>query len=258
MSEPQARKAQTFRDLHVPGRPLVLHNIWDAGSAVAVAGAGAAALATGSWSVAAAHGYPDGEQLPLDLVLANSARISAAVPTLPLSLDLESGYGATAAAVGETVARAIAAGVVGCNLEDSIVEGGALRPVQAQAARFAAARQAAQAAGIPVFINARCDVFFQSDGAAHDRARVEMALERARAYAAAGADGLFVPGLTDLALIAAIVSASPLPVNIMAGARSPALAELAAVGVARVSHGPGPYRAAMALLQERVRADFGS
>lgn len=255
MNEPQARKAQTFHDLHVPGRPLVLHNIWDAGSAVAVAAAGAAALATGSWSVAAAHGYPDGEQLPLELVLANAARIVAAVPALPLSLDLESGYGANPAAVGATVARAIAAGVVGCNLEDTEVEGGALRPLHVQAARLAAARAAAQAAAIPLFLNARCDVFFQPDAARPERAPVEEALERAQAYAAAGADGLFLPGLSDLTQIAAIVRASPLPVNIMAGAHSPALAELAAVGVARVSHGPGPYRAAMALLTERARAD---
>lgn len=256
MAVSQIQKAQHFRSLHVAGRPLVLHNVWDAGSAVAVAGAGAPAVATGSWSVAAAHGAADGEQLALDLVIANIARIVAAVPEVPVSLDLESGYGATSEQVGQTISRAIAAGVVGCNLEDSDPASGLLRDTAVQSERLAAARRVAAQAGIPFFINARCDVFFQS-GQAHDVAAVDAALARAEAYARAGADGIFLPGLADPALIQACVRRSPLPVNIMAGGKSPPLSQLAAAGVSRVSHGPGPYRAAMALLQRMVRDDPG-
>ena len=248
-------KAQAFRALHTPGRPLVLFNIWDAGSAKAVAAAGAAALATGSWSVAAANGYPDGEQVPLDLALANLRRIVAST-TLPVTLDLESGYGANAEDVGRSVAAAIDAGAVGCNLEDSYPADGSLRPVAEQAARLAQARAAAQRSGIAFFINARTDVFFQRPAEEHNAGMVTQALERAQAYAAAGADGLFVPGLADVQMIADLVAASPLPVNIMVGAATPSFDRLAAAGVARISHGPGPYRAAMKALETAAAAIY--
>jgi 2-methylisocitrate lyase-like PEP mutase family enzyme len=240
--------AAQFRALHVRGRPLVLFNAWDAGSARAIAKAGAPAIATGSWSVAAAHGYPDGEQLPLELVMGNLARIVAA-GSLPVSVDLESGYGADAEAVGRTVALAIAAGAIGANIEDSYPADGKLRPVTEQAERLAAARRAA---GADFFINARTDVFFQAK--AHDETTVAQALERAKAYAAAGADGLFVPGLVDDALIASLVRQSPLPVNVMVGGASPSAARLAELGVARISHGPGPYLAMMNQLEAAARA----
>lgn len=245
--------AETFRSLHQPGRPLVLFNIWDAGSAKAVAAAGAPALATGSWSVAAANGYADGEQIPLEAALANLRRIVAAT-SLPVSVDLESGYGDSADAVGRTIAAAIAAGAVGCNLEDSIPADGRLRPLEEAIDRIAAARAAATASGIPFFINARSDVFFQSPAETHDAATVAVALERANAYAAAGADGIFVPGLVSAGLIADFVRASPLPVNVMIGSKSPSNAALAAAGVARISHGPGPYLAAMKAVQEAATA----
>ncbi|HSX62514.1 MAG TPA: isocitrate lyase/phosphoenolpyruvate mutase family protein, partial [Tahibacter sp.] len=208
--------AKTFRSLHVAGRPLVLFNVWDAGSAKAVADAGAPALATGSWSVAAAHGYPDGEQIPLDTALANLRRI-VATAKLPVTFDVESGYGETPAEVGRTIAAAIGAGAIGCNLEDSFPADGSLRPVDAAAARIAQARAAADRSDVAFFINARCDVFFQKPADAHDAAMVEAALERADAYAKAGADGVFVPGLVDAGLIAKIAAASPLPVNVMIG-----------------------------------------
>lgn len=245
----QIDKALLFRSLHSGGRPLVLFNIWDPGSARAVADAGAAALATGSWSVAAANGYPDGEQVPLALALDNLARIVAAT-TLPVTVDLESGYGETAADVGATVRGAIAAGAVGCNLEDSFPANGSLRSAAEQVQRLSQARAAAEASGVPLFVNARTDVFFQKPPEAHDAGMVEQALERARMYAGAGADGLFLPGLADEALIDTLVRASPLPVNIMAGKHTPPLARLAQLGVARVSHGPGPYLAAMRSLAE--------
>lgn len=135
----QVAKAETFRSLHVPGRPLVLFNIWDAGAAKVVASGGARALATGSWSVAAANGFSDGERLPLDLAIDNLAR----------TVDLESGYGEIAAEVAQSVARAIEAGAVGCNLEDSFPRDGSLRDIDQQAERIAGARRAASNAALP-------------------------------------------------------------------------------------------------------------
>src|SRR4051812_38664184 len=136
------QKAEYFRTLHVPGRPLVLFNIWDPGSAKAVAAAGALAIATGSWSVANANGYSDGEQVPLDLAIDNLARIAQAVD-LPVTVDIESGYGKNGDEVGRTIERTIQAGAVGCNLEDSFPENGALREVAEQVERIRHARTAA-------------------------------------------------------------------------------------------------------------------
>ncbi|MXQ14020.1 isocitrate lyase/PEP mutase family protein [Microvirga makkahensis] len=249
----QTTKAHTFRSLHVPGRPLILFNVWDVGSAKAVAASGAKALATGSWSVAAAHGFTDGEQIPFDLCVANLQRIVGATD-LPVTIDLESGYGADPAAVRATVACALQAGIVGCNIEDSFPEDGSLRDASDQAARLKAARSAADALGIPTFLNARTDVFFQSGPEKHDEGMVEAALERGRMYADAGADGLFVPGLIDERLIGRLVEGSPLPVNIMAGGNTPPAARLAELGVSRISHGPRPYLLAMCALENAARA----
>jgi methylisocitrate lyase len=248
----QARKAEQFQALHVPGKPLILFNIWDAGSAKAVTAAGARAIATGSWSVAGANGFEDGEQLPRAVALDNLQRIVKATD-LPVTVDLESGYGDTAAQVGETIALAIAAGAIGCNLEDSYPKDGTLRPVDEAVERVRSARLAAEKANVPFFINARTDVFFQREPEQHDDAMVEEALERGRAYAEAGGSGLFVPGLIDIARIKRIAGASPLPVNSMIGSKTPSVVPLAATGVARVSHGPGPYLLAMKALEEAAR-----
>ena len=251
----QQDKARAFRALHVPGTPLVLFNAWDAGSARAVADAGANAIATGSWSVAAANGFADGERLPLPFALDNLRRIVAAVPALPVTIDLESGYGDAPETVAATVAAAIDAGAVGCNLEDSFPADGSLRALADQVARLAAARRVAAASGVREFhINARTDVFFQKPAAAHDAAMVDAALERARAYADAGASGLFVPGVVAEALVARICEASPLPVNVMHMPGVPPRARLAELGVARISHGPGPYRGAMQWLTDAAKA----
>lgn len=252
----QQERASAFRALHVRGTPLVLFNAWDAGSARAVAGAGASAIATGSWSVAAASGYEDGEHLPFAFALDNLRRIVDAVP-LPVTVDLESGYGETPGDVAATIAAAIAAGAVGCNLEDSFPADGSLRDIGDQASRLMAARQAADAAGVAIFLNARTDVFFQKPAAEHDAAMVEAALERARAYADAGASGLFVPGVVAEDLIARIAEASPLPVNVMAVRGGPDRRRLADLGVARISHGPGPYRGAMQWLTDAAKAAMG-
>lgn len=249
MTTPRAR-AERFHALHVRGEPLVLFNAWDAGSAKAVAHAGARAIATGSWSVAAAHGFDDGEALPLELALANLARIVRCVD-LPVTLDFEGGYAVEPAALAANARRAIDAGAIGFNFEDQVVGGTGRHPVEVQAKRIRAIRDAADAAGVPVFINARADVFLQ-DGT-HDAAMVDRALECARAWADAGASGLFVPGLADEALIARACEGSPLPVNVMASPKTPPKARLAALGVARISHGPGPYRLAMRALEAAAR-----
>lgn len=248
----QADRASAFKALHVPGRPLVLFNCWDAGSAKAVAAAGARALATGSWSVAAAHGFADGEAMPFDLCVVNLERIVGATD-LPVSIDLESGYGDTPEAVGGTAARAWQAGAIGCNLEDSNPATKALRETADQAARIREARAAADRVGVAAFLNARTDVFFQAAADQHDASMVTAALERGRAYRDAGADGLFVPGLVSESLIGRLVEGSPLPVNIMMTPASPPAARLAALGVARISHGPGPYRLAMKALENAAR-----
>ena len=249
-----AEKAEAFHALHVRGRPFVLLNVWDPGSAKAIAAGGAPALATGSWSVAAAHGFPDGERIPLELALDNLRRIVAGT-SLPVSVDLESGYGSAPDEVARTIARAIEAGAIGCNLEDSHPADGTLRDVAVQVARLRAARAAADAAAPRFFINVRCDVFFQA-GVAHDANAVAHAAERARAYADAGADGVFAPGLSDAVLIERLAKDSPLPLNIMAGANTPPLDVLARCGVARLSHGPGPYAAAMKALEAQAKATY--
>ena len=248
----QRHKAEQFRAFHIPGKPLVLFNIWDAGSAKAVAAGGAKAIATGSWSVASANGFADGERIPLALAIDNLRRIVGATD-LPVTVDLESGYGDAPEVVGETIALAIDAGAVGCNLEDSFPANGKLRETADQADRIRRARQTADAANIPFFINARTDIFFQRPPDQHDDAVVVDAIERARAYAEAGADGLFAPELVDITLIARLAEASPLPLNIMVvDATAPASA-LAEHGVARVSHGPRPYLMAMKALEEAAR-----
>ena len=252
----QAQKAVRFRALHVSGRPLVLFNIWDVGSTQAVAASGAKAIATGSWSVANAHGFGDGERIPRALALDNLRRIVGATE-LPVTVDLESGYGDAPEAVGETVGLAIEAGAVGCNLEDSFPETGRLRETAEQAERIRRARRTADASGICFFVNARTDIFFQRSPEQHDDAMVVEAIERARVYADAGADGLFVPGLCDIRLIAHLAETSPLPVNIMVSDATPPVRSLAEHGVARVSHGPGPYVMAMKV-QEAARAARGS
>jgi methylisocitrate lyase len=248
----QRRKAERFRALHIRGTSVILFNIWDPGSAKAVAAGRAPALATGSWSVAHANGFADGEATPLALAIDNLRRIARAVD-LPVTIDLESGYGETPEKVGETVRLAIEAGAVGCNLEDSFPADGSLREMADQAARLRRARQIADVAGIGFFINARTDVFFQQPPEQHDDQMLAAAIERSRAYAEAGADGLFAPGLSDAALIGRLAKASPLPLNIMVDGRTQPLRALAERGVARVSHGPGPYLLAMKALEEAAR-----
>jgi 2-methylisocitrate lyase-like PEP mutase family enzyme len=249
-----AARARAFAALHRSGDPVVLYNVWDAGSARAVAEARAKAIATGSASVAAANGFPDGEGLPIDLALANAARIVAAVD-LPVTVDFEGGYATAPDEVGRNMARLAETGAIGCNFEDQVVGGEELRPTPELAARLAAARAAV---GPDFFINARTDIFLKARPETHDAAMAEAALDRARAYADAGASGFFVPGLADLKLLEKICAGSPLPVNFLAFPGAPDVTALAAVGVARISHGPFPYRQAMRALKEAAAAMYGA
>jgi 2-methylisocitrate lyase-like PEP mutase family enzyme len=248
----QVSLAEQFHALHVPGSPVVIFNAWDAGSARAVADAGARAIGTGSWSVAAAHGYPDGEQLPLELAIANLERIVRAVE-LPVSLDLEGGYGPHPDDVARSVEAAIRAGAIGINLEDGHVDEKGIRGLEEQVARLRAARAAADELSVPLFINARTDFFLQSEPEQHDDALLAAAKERALAYAAAGASGVFFPCIVRPDQIRDVCASTPIPVNVMMMPTLPSRAELARLGVARISHGPGPYRAAMKFVEQAAR-----
>ncbi len=247
------QRADAFHALHQPGRPVVLFNVWDVGSAKAVVGAGAKAVATGSASVAGAFGYGDGEAVPLDLVLGNVARIVASLEE-PVSLDFEGGYSADPHQVTSNFAQVLAVGVIGCNFEDQIIGGVGLHSSEVQVSRIRALRNAADEAAVNAFINARTDMFLKAHNTDHTAAMVDEAIERAKAYASAGANGFFIPGLIDDALIAKACEMSPLPVNIIAFPGVSAPARLAELGVARISHGPLPWRNSMRLLAEAATA----
>jgi 2-methylisocitrate lyase-like PEP mutase family enzyme len=252
----QSQRADVFHALHQPGNPLVLFNIWDAGSAKAAAEAGASAIATGSASVGEALGFGDEQAVPLDLVLENAARIVGAVE-LPVSIDFEGGYAVEPQGLADSFARLIATGAIGCNFEDQIVGGEGLYPIAEQAARIKAMRDAATHAGVNAFINARTDIFLKAPLADHNERLVDEALERGRAYGDAGASGLFLPGLANETLIARACAASQLPVNIMMFPAVPAKARLAELGVARISHGPGPWRLAMQAFKDAAKLAIG-
>lgn len=249
----QNDRAEAFAALHQPGDPVILFNIWDAGSAAAIAEAGASALATGSWSVAAAQGYEDGEDIPLDTLLDVARRITAK-SDLPLTVDFETGFAEPLDALQDNIRRLIDTGAIGINFEDQIIGGEGLRSPDEQAGRIAAVRAAARDEGVSLFINARTDLFLKEGDSDRHGALIDDAIARAAVYAEAGASGLFVPGLADEALIARICGATALPVNVMMKPGVPSPARLAQLGTARISHGPFPYIEAMARLTERARA----
>lgn len=228
----QIRKAHEFRSLHDRKQVLLLPNAWDAGSARLFAGLGFPAIATTSGGIAWSLGYADGEQLPMDELLAAVRRIVRVV-ALPVSVDFEAGYADTTEALASNVAALIDTGVVGINLEDGIRHE-TLREVGDAARRIAAAREAAHTAGVPIFINARVDSWIVG-GDADDAARLDDSLRRARAYLAAGADGIYPIGVADPALIAQLCAEIDAPINISARLGLPDMAELRRLGVARVS-----------------------
>jgi 2-methylisocitrate lyase-like PEP mutase family enzyme len=244
----QAERAARFRRLHEAGR-LVLPNAWDAASARVIELAGAQAIATTSAGVSWAHGWPDGQRLERGEMIEAVRRIVRAV-TVPVTADIEGGYGSGSPEdVTQTVRAVIEAGAVGINLEDTL-DGAMLSP-ERQAQRIRAARAAARAAGIELMINARTDVYLLQSGAPD--ARFEETVRRAGLYLAAGADGVFVPGVVDRDIIGALASAIRGPLNIMAGPGAPSTDELGRLGVARVSVGPAIAQAALATTSRAAR-----
>jgi 2-methylisocitrate lyase-like PEP mutase family enzyme len=235
----------------VPGDPVVLYNIWDAGSAIAVAAAGAKALATGSHPVGDASGFGDAHQVPLDYVFANATRIMAAVE-LPLSVDFEGAYSTDPGDGAANVAALKATGVVGCNFEDQVVGGEGIHPLDRQVRRIAAIRAAV---GSDFFLNARTDLLIKAE--AIDDSVIDEVIERGKAFVDAGASGFFVPRIADAKHIERVVREVPLPLNAIAFPGAPPKAEWAAAGVARISHGPFPHRALMATLTDMAKAAIG-
>lgn len=247
-------KAETLRALHVPGRPLVLVNAWDAATASLIERAGASAVATSSAAAANALGYPDGGHIGRDRMLAAVAVIAAAV-AVPATADLEAGYGDDPEDAAATARGVLAAGAVGLNLEDTAGgDSATLLPIEGFVAKIAAVHAVAADTGVPLVLNARTDVFIGEVG--EPESRLEHAIARGRAYIAAGADCVFVPAVTDSDLIAALVRELEGPVSVLATSSSPPLPELARLGVARVSVGSGPYRAALALTARIAAAAY--
>jgi 2-methylisocitrate lyase-like PEP mutase family enzyme len=239
----QRAKAEAFRAMHDRSKILVLPNAWDPMSARVIEEAGARAIATTSAGVAFSVGYPDGEAMPRDEMIAAIARI-ARVVTVPVSADIESGFAHDARDVAETVRRVIEAGAVGINLEDAIHGGPpALYDLETAVDRVRAAREAANSAGVPIVINARTDVYLLSIG--EPDARFDHAVRRANAYRKAGADCLFVPRIGRPADIERIVGALEGPLNLLAFPGIPTVTELERLGVARLSVGTWPTLAAM-------------
>ena len=242
-----ATKFEIFAALHVPGNPVILYNVWDVGSALALVRAGGKALATGSHPVADANGWPDGQQVPIDFALANATRIVTAVD-LPLTVDFEGAYSADPQEGAANVARLAATGAIGCNFEDQEIGAEGLHPLGLQARRIAAIRGAV---GDQFFINARTDLFLKTQ--TYDDALIDQVVERGKAFAGAGASGFFVPRLADPAQIERVVREVPLPLNVIAFPGAPDKQVWADAGVARISHGPFPHRALMATFEEMAR-----
>jgi 2-methylisocitrate lyase-like PEP mutase family enzyme len=235
-------RAKELRRLHHDPAILVLVNVWDVASARTVASVpGCRAIATASWAMAAAHGLPDREVIGRDRMIGLVREIAAGV-SLPVTADLEGGYGQTPADVGETIARAIEAGAVGCNIEDGVEDGRQMRDAEEAAERVAAVRERAEREGVPFVINARTDVYLRGVD------DPEAAFLRGQAYARAGADCIFVPGVTHAETIAQLVAGIEAPVSVLSRPGAPSVRELQELGVARVSFGPGPMGLALAAL----------
>jgi 2-methylisocitrate lyase-like PEP mutase family enzyme len=243
----QAEKAEQFRKLHHGPRLLLLPNAWDVASARILEECGHPAIATTSAGIAYSLGYPDGQRISRAEMLEVVGRIARAV-RIPVTADLEAGYGTTVKDMAETVKAAIEAGAIGMNLED--VTGDDERSVvdlPLQVEKIRAIREKAKSLGVPFVLNARTDIYLMPIGP--EATRLERTVERLRAYRDAGADCLFAPGVYDRETIAKLVKAVEAPLNILANPECPPIAELEKIGVARVSAGSGIMRAAMGVVQ---------
>jgi 2-methylisocitrate lyase-like PEP mutase family enzyme len=249
MSDSQRNRTQVFRELHGPGRILVLANAWDAGSARLIESCGATAIATTSAGLAWSHGYPDGNVLPghvLERAIAEIARVIK----VPLSVDFEAGYSSDLSAVADRIAPVLEAGAAGINLEDGT------DPAELLYAKIGALKEAAARRGCDLFVNARTDVYLKRL-VPPERAEAE-AIARGKKYLAAGADGFFVPGLADRASIRAVAAAVPLPLNLLVVPGLPPVAELQSLGVRRVSAGSGITQAVYGLAKRATLEMLGS
>ena len=241
----RSEQAQAFRHMHAGPAILILPNAWDVATARLIEQAGFPAIATTSAGVAWALGYPDGERISRGDMLEVVRRIATAVG-VPVTADVEAGYGATPEAAAETARGVIAAGAVGLNLEDGTAEGGLL-DVALHAERIQAARAAGAGAGVPLVINARTDAFEVKEWDA--ARRFAEAVRRANAYRVAGADCLFVPHVSDGDTIGRLARELDGPLNVIAGPPAPPIRELERLGVRRASLGPRVVQAALGLVR---------
>ncbi len=247
----QAEKARKLLDLHHGPRILVLPNVWDVASARIVEDTGFPAIATSSAGVANSLGYPDGQQISRDEMLEVVARIARAV-SVPVTADMEAGYGLTPEDLAQTAVALIEAGAVGCNIEDCTKEGsGELFPIELQQKKLRAMLAAGEKLGVHLVINARTDIYLEGIG--NPATRLERTAERLNAYREAGAESFFAPGLKDAETIGKLVLAVKGPLNILASVGSLSVAELEKLGVARISCGSGPMRASMGLTARIVK-----
>lgn len=244
MDPSQAERARRFHALHHEQKLFIIGSVWDAASAVIFEQEGFTALGTSSAGIAYAQGLPDGERAPLTDMIAAIARIARSV-SIPVSADLESGYGASPAEVAETCRLALEAGAVGVNLEDARPGAATLTDLKRQCEIIRAVRLASDRCGIPLFINARTDAFWLSLWDAPRR--LSESIARCRAYVDAGADGVFVPGALDPPTLSSLVRATAAPLNVLAMPGCPDIATLQALGVRRLSQGSGPARAMLGL-----------
>jgi 2-methylisocitrate lyase-like PEP mutase family enzyme len=252
-TEDHVARAERFHRLHDAPRPFRLVNAWDRFSARVFGLAGAPAVGTSSFAVALAHGYQDGQRIPWAVARDVVADIVDAAGDVPVTADIEAGQGPSPADVAAAVDDVITAGAVGVNIEDSLPEApGQLFTIEDQCDRLRAARAAAERRSLPLFINARCDVYFGARLDGTERPR--QLLERATAYAEAGASGVFVPGLADLDVLARLCGTVGVPVNVMVQPGLPGVEALASVGVRRISQGGASILLAAGYLERMTRA----
>ncbi|GLQ86728.1 isocitrate lyase/PEP mutase family protein [Dyella flagellata] len=252
MNPEQKSRAEYFHQLHTGPDPLVLPNAWDAASARAIESAGAKAIATTSDGMAWGLGYPGGQQMPVQELLAVCQRVCGVV-SVPVSVDIEQGYGRDVQETSEVVEALIRCGAVGINIEDGVMhDSQTLAPPGVLGERIAGARSVARQRNLPLFINARIDTYFAPGLDA--QTRFEETCKRALGYIEAGASGIFVPGLADLGQIAKLAELLPVPLNIYAGyAGAHHSTELKKLGVRRISLGCGTTQASLAHLVHMAR-----
>lgn len=244
----QAQKAERLRSLHHGEQPLILVNAWDVASARVVAELGFPAVATSSAGVAASLGYADEEQIPREMMLEAVRRIAESV-AVPVTADLEAGYGPSAEDAAATARGAIAAGAVGLNFEDGTHDAQTpMMDIGQQCERIRAIRRVAGELGVPLVINARVDTYLRLGGSAEEKE--SETIRRAHAYIEAGADSIYPIMVSDEGAIARLVQAIPAPLNVLCAGDAPPLEKLAALGVRRISYGARPFHVAMNALRD--------